>query len=186
MHLILVKFDLEIFLCADMLCFLCENLSIGRLIELARTELSPHSFPQKSFYTHHDSFSALLISGNNGCELCQYICQGLKDSPTQSTESYRGRESEIRDAEAAGKPTDIKIAINTKHLYLTNSSCRVNEVQLFDTVMVHVGLVDDFEARDDEDEEPITTLEFVIYTPEGRASYSRRIITDADQKNHSS
>lgn len=169
-----------------MLCLQCSNLSISRLVELARVELSAHSFPQKSFYTHHGSFPALVVSANNGCGFCQYIYQGLKDPPSQSTESYRERQSEIEAVEAEGGPTDIKIAINTKHLYSTSTSCQAKDVELFDTLMVQVGLIDNFELREDGEKEPIPTLEFVIHTPEGVQAYNGCNITDAAQKSPSS
>jgi hypothetical protein len=121
-----------------MLCKFCDNLSISHLIELAEIEFSAGDFPRKAYYQHHASYADLVGSANRGCELCELIHQGFIETVVEGGywEEYT-LDDAILGIESEGLSTDLKICINTTHLY---SSEALERVKLFDNILVQVGI----------------------------------------------
>ncbi|TVY47297.1 hypothetical protein LOCC1_G002862 [Lachnellula occidentalis] len=129
-----------------MLCDLCQGLSISHLVELAETELSGHDFPQQAFYQHHGSYEKLKCSAQEGCEFCQLILEGFENVPVR--EAYW--EGETRSSAVEGlESSDIKICINSEHIY---SGHTIEEVQMFDILMVQCGDPINASSEDGEEE----------------------------------
>ena len=121
-----------------MLCTLCRDLSISKLIELAEVEFSGCEFPAHAYYQHHSSYSELEKSAQAGCEFCLLICDGFKYIPISQGNPWAGRtrHSAIREIEGDGETSGIRIAINAEHVY---GSWGIDRVRLFDTLMVQPG-----------------------------------------------
>ncbi|KOS20298.1 hypothetical protein ESCO_006174 [Escovopsis weberi] len=111
-----------------MRCSLCSGLSVEGLVDLARREFSSHYFPSTAFYKHHSSFKALAKSADAGCDLCRLIADCFKgirwdieSSLSFTPESWEGpacdpKRSAFATARALDA-SDVRIAINTSHLY---------------------------------------------------------------------
>lgn len=152
-----------------MYCLYCLELTVERLLDLAEKELTVYFFPSVHHYKHQPSIAALRSSGLSGCELCQFLFQGLTGVSHGYTLYEAGsREAAIKEAEAKGLPTDIKIAISASHLSGSSAGENRNRAELFDIMMVQAGLIEHLE--DSGGETPIVyvpTLEVVMYSPEG-------------------
>lgn len=150
-----------------MLCNFCDDLSISDLIELAKIDFAGLTFSPKAFYQHHASYADLVISAERGCELCELIHQGFIETVADGgywdeytlDDAARGRASE-------GLSTDVKICINTSHLY---NSDPLDRVKLFDRVLVHAGDFQTYEAGEDWSiADPLEDLSLDISTPRGQ------------------
>lgn len=121
-------------------CSVCDGLSAAVLITLAEDEYSSNSFPQHSYYHHQPSYNELLISAKEGCTLCRLISVGFQKSLLiDNTWKGSTREEAIKVIEEEGEMADIRIAITAEHLYTTSV---LEDVRLFDVMMVQVGLPD--------------------------------------------
>jgi hypothetical protein len=148
-----------------MRCALCEGLSISCLVELAERELSGHKFPQNAFYKHHGSFAELVKSASDGCDLCQLICRGFRKTLIDEPWKGKTREDVVVETESEGRSSDIKVAINAAHLYLSEG---LEQVRLFDVIMVQAGDIETMLEWDHPDYyDEIPPLELILFTSEG-------------------
>lgn len=141
-------------------CSYCAHLSIELLVGLAETEFMAHSFPQHAFYQHHSSLDDLEHAAFKSCALCRLILGYLKDTH----DSDDGLSLYTRAKQLPF--TDVKVAINSTHVYSTEP---LDRVQVFDAFMVHIGpwMEPGKDATDEEfdayyDQARLPTLEFNI------------------------
>lgn len=116
-------------------CSLCRGLSISNLIELSKpifSNLLPHN---SRYYPHHKCFSDLEETAKQGCDLCQLIVDGFKSTAYpalgEGVTIYSALQLLPNDT------TNVKITIHTTHM--RNAPQKVDDVEVFDTLMVHVG-----------------------------------------------
>jgi len=139
-------------------CPYCANLSIELLVDLAKTELSGLFFPQKAFYRHQPSLGALEEAATKGCSLCSLVVEYLK-----SSRDHVNQWPYYTDATQLPS-TDVKIALNSSHIRINE---QLEKVQVFDTLMVHIGPWEDIGEEATEEEldafyARLPTLEFNI------------------------
>jgi hypothetical protein len=156
-----------------MLCKFCDKLSISGLIELAEIEFSALNFPREAYYQHHASYADLVSSANRGCELCELIHQGFIESVVEEGYWYESTLDEaVHGIESAGLRTDLKLCINTLHLY---DAEKLERVKLFDTILVQAGVSQPYSGAEDDQEEsrdwsisdPLLPLHLELSVPRG-------------------
>jgi hypothetical protein len=156
-----------------MLCKFCDELSISGLIELAEIEFSADNFPREAYYQHHASYADLVSSANRGCELCELIHQGFIETVVEGGywDEYT-LDDAVQGIESEGLSTDLKICINTSHLY---SAEALERVKLFDTILVQAGIPQPYGDKVDYQEEspdwsisdPLIHLSLELSVPRG-------------------
>jgi hypothetical protein len=153
-------------------------MSIQRLVELAEQEFSSHNFPQQAFYQHHASFDDLEESANKGCDFCVLILESFKGSgpviDAQWPETWLGRECGVHNSmyfEAKSLDvSDVKVCINTEHLYLSE---RIERVQVFDTLLVQVGIISN--PSEDAEDQALPPLSLTLSVPRGMLVITRTL-----------
>ncbi|KAM7182944.1 HET domain containing protein [Rhypophila sp. PSN 637] len=139
-------------------CPFCTNLSISHLIDLTKQEFESKVFPRTAYFRHHESFEHLEQSASNGCEVCQLVIDAFKATPWDEAlwvGTRQGRGSTNIDltmcARAKGlKVSDVKMSIDSSELWAGQS---LEDVRIWDTLMVLVGPNYDGRDLDDEDED---------------------------------
>lgn len=156
-------------------------MSILRLVELAKEEFSAHSFPHQAFYQHHASFDDLERSANSGCDICALIIDSFKDSGPFNglvwPETSLRRECDISTSVYPSvyskakslMVSDVKVCINTEHLYLGQG---IEDVLVFDTLLVQVGAIEDSESDlvESEVDYPLPPLSLTLSVSNGTIS----------------
>jgi hypothetical protein len=160
-----------------MRCNYCENLTLDKLLELARLEIeknTPHHFrdrysrgwgseifPQDSYYSHHSSYSQLHTSSEDGCEICQIFYSQFEGRPTDVSapdgSAWPTLGHLFRDNEAKGIPTDIRVAIDSHNFTWRNNEQL--DITVLDCFMVQVGRHQDLLHH--------PALEFALTVPRG-------------------
>lgn len=123
-------------------CHYCDNLSISKLINLAKKEFWAGRMARQAFYQHHGSLEDLEESANLGCDFCTLILQCLKGTPWYRFPFETIYNSDIpMDGSLYGyakdklSVTDIKICISSSHVF---PGTPFNEVRVFDLLYVQV------------------------------------------------
>lgn len=140
-------------------CRFCAELTIEALVDLANKEFSGNLFPKKHYYQHHASFEDLEDAAIAGCDLCQLILDCFKgtildDVGDGTLWPDRWESSPSRDEPTMyGEVTDIerskiKLSINAQHPV---DDIHLQDDQVFDIIMVHVGPVYQRTPSDNED-----------------------------------
>lgn len=147
------------------LCRLCRALSISDLIELSKpifSNLLPHN---SRYYSHYECFSDLEESAQEGCGLCQLIVDGLKSTAYPALGEGVTMYSALQLLPS--DKTNVKLTIHTTHM--RNAPQKVEDVEVFDTLMVHVGPSPDDRSVLDFDELHEWRLELLLTltTPRG-------------------
>lgn len=120
---------------ADLLCSLCKGLFISDLVELSKpvfSNLLPHN---SRYYPHYERFADLEHSAEKGCNLCQLIVDGFKATAYPALGAGVTMHSALQLLPS--DTTSVKLSIHTTHM--RNAPQKVDDVQVFDTLMVHVG-----------------------------------------------
>ncbi|KUJ09653.1 HET-domain-containing protein [Mollisia scopiformis] len=154
-----------------MLCEFCCKVSIDNLIELAKVEFSAQFFPEKAYYQHHDSYASLISAATAGCELCQLIRDAITTYKIGGSDFYwegRTTESAILETESEGHATDLKMCINMHHL---NPGGKLEDVELFDELMVQVGPPIESESDDPDEYLKVPPLNLSLTVPRGKPVY---------------
>lgn len=177
-------------------CEYCSGLTIAHLIELAETEFSGRAMPERAFYRHHRSLRALEASASHGCDgLCPLLLACFRGTPADvkawpdwpdwvgvtGAATCAPEDSMFAHAEERlAAETDIKICLNSSHVYFTRP---LDEVRVFDQLLVHVGPVRETaassngsaEEEDDDDGEAWDwePLVLTLSTPRGMALEDR-------------
>lgn len=156
------------------LCNLCRDLSIRDLIELSKpvfSNLLPHN---SRYYHHHKCFSDLEASAQQGCDLCQLIVDGFKST------SYPALGEGVTLYSALqllpDDTTNVKFTIHTSHM--RNAPQKVDDVQVFDTLMVHVGPGPDDRSVLDFDELHEWRLELILTLTTPRGMFCCTVLLD--------
>lgn len=149
-------------------CSLCKNLSISDLVDLAKpifSNLLPHN---SRWYHHYERFADLESSAEQGCELCQLIVDGFKSTAYPALGAGVTMHSALQLLPS--DTTSVKLSIHTTHM--RNAPQKVDDVEVFDTVMVHVGPGPDDRSVLDFDELHEWRLELLLTltTPRGTIS----------------
>jgi hypothetical protein len=140
------------------LCKICSELSIQTLVALAEDEFSGHAFPQRAYFSHHNSMAELEEAAHHGCEFCQLVLQCFQYTPTTEenpSEWPSGWEKpavqnqdNMYAVAMALQDSNVKLAINAEHVFFGDT---LDSVQVLDTIIVQLGPVyDDTEDGDDE------------------------------------
>ena len=132
-----------------MFCDFCDKLSISLLLlDLTNHEFGSLDFPQHAYYQHQPSYSALVHSAKGGCEFCKLIWLGFQAAIIQAnvnvTSEYgegETRHEQATELEMKGDASDVKICIHADNCY---SPTTVDQVQLFDVILVQVGNIEPF------------------------------------------
>ncbi|KAI0442998.1 HET-domain-containing protein [Xylaria telfairii] len=131
-------------------CDYCAKLSISLLVDLAIVEFDSGYVPQQAFYQHHASLDDLESSAISGCDLCILIFDSFRgtprDAPTETPttwpKQWAGHTLQVEASMLATTrnltATDIKIFIDTEHLYVGDT---LEHVRVFDVLRIHVGPV---------------------------------------------
>ncbi|KAK7720263.1 hypothetical protein SLS63_009935 [Diaporthe eres] len=117
------------------LCSLCKTLFISDLVELAKpifSNLLPHN---SRHYPHYERFADLESSAEKGCKLCQLIVDGFKATAYPALGAGVTMHSALQLL--PHDTTSVKLSIHSTHM--RNAPQKVDDVQVFDTLMVHVG-----------------------------------------------
>lgn len=156
-----------------MFCTFCNGLSISSLIQLAESEFSGDDFPQEAYYRHHTTYTDLIESAKNGCELCKVIHRAFTETVVEGGywDEYTLYDA-VQGIESEGLSTDLKISISTKQAW---GSEGLDRVKLFDTILVQAGKsqtysheFDDTESSPDwSSSDPLTPLSLEISVPRG-------------------
>ncbi|KAF2734220.1 HET-domain-containing protein [Polyplosphaeria fusca] len=119
-------------------CAKCTDLSVERLVYHAEEEFQGGSFPKVAYFKHHDSLVNLETSADKGCALCRLILRGLHETRYDGSwvEPGGSDDSSMYSLAEDLSSSDIKIAINSSHIYSFRS---LEEVHMFDTLLVQVG-----------------------------------------------
>ena len=146
-------------------CRFCAGLSVESLVLLAEKDLQSHEFSRRAFYQHQPSIADLVQSAHNECDLCQVIVESLET--TLATFSPAGAENDdeisLFTAAESIEITDIKLCINTRHVYPGES---LDKVEMFDTVMIQVGPISEEYNTGMFDKEDVSYEDyFVAVTP---------------------
>ena len=159
-------------------CQYCTALCINTLVELAKKEFSGHVFPKQAYYKHHDSIDDLEKSAENGCSFCLFVLRCSKAIPSDAKEMWEqdyhsldcesAESASIYEVAKSQPQSDIKIAINSSHLYVSEP---LDLVRLFDVLMVQIGPSDDFTNPDLEGEDrPLEFMSLTLTAPKGMPS----------------
>lgn len=158
------------------LCKFCDGLSISLLIELTEVEFHAGDFPQQAYYQHQPSYANLIRSAKDGCRLCELILHGFQEviSPRSLSPIWEGetRDRAVSQIESQGESSDIKICINADHLF---SNGNLDQVELFDVLMVQAGTPERTATSEDSDSEDnaIPPLRLALSVPRGSSSLIR-------------
>lgn len=146
-------------------CRLCKNLSISDLVDLAKP-IFPNLLPHNSrWYPHYERFADLEKSAEQGCGLCQLIVDGFKSIAYPALGAGVTMHSALQLLPS--DTTSVKLSIHTTHM--RNAPQKVDDVEVFDTLMVHVGPGPDDRSVLDFDELHEWRLELLLTltTPRG-------------------
>ncbi|KAF4472219.1 Heterokaryon incompatibility, partial [Fusarium albosuccineum] len=137
-------------------CKYCANLTIEVLVDLAKKEFEGAWFPRKGYYEHHPSFDNLEAAALAGCDLCQLMLDCFKGSVAGPEEDYVWPEAwkdepppDAITMYAKAKQlqqSKVKLSINVQNAYV---DMPLEEVSLFDIILVHLGPVQKIEESDD-------------------------------------
>ncbi|KAI1394353.1 HET-domain-containing protein [Hypoxylon trugodes] len=141
-------------------CDYCAGLSISLLVDLAKQEFSGKIMPEKAFYQHHASLGDLEALANRGCGLCTLMLECFKGTPLDYTQAptwrtkWTGSACKLEESmffAANEYPfTDLKLAINSHHVYFLDT---LDSVRVFDQILVQVGIIQNLdEATPDDDQ----------------------------------
>ncbi|KAF5013313.1 hypothetical protein FDECE_663 [Fusarium decemcellulare] len=140
-------------------CKYCANLTIEVLVDLAKKEFEGAWFPRKAYYEHHPSFGDLEAAALTGCDLCQLILDCFKGSVAGPEEDYVWPEAwkdepppDAITMYAKAKQlqqSKVKLSINVQNAYV---DMPLEEVRLFDIILVHLGPVQRVEESDHGDD----------------------------------
>ncbi|KAH7316821.1 heterokaryon incompatibility protein-domain-containing protein [Stachybotrys elegans] len=157
---------------ADQPCRYCANLSVEKLVRLAKEEYQGYTCPDKAYYQHHLSIADLEASAHGGCHLCMLILDSSKRvhayedvvmdkdgyqfySPLDLS-TYRPSTKTSVYTEACGREkSDVKIFLDTTQLSIRQ---HLAEVSIMDLVRIQIGLA----FSDDPDE--LWALSFITLT----------------------
>ncbi|KAF4638005.1 hypothetical protein G7Y89_g91 [Cudoniella acicularis] len=139
-----------------MLCQFCEGLTIQTLFEIAQKQINTitdnhqfYNFPLDVYYKHQPSYSSLLRSAQNGCELCGFIQQEFKNFPIRRKRKVEGSawiadiEAEVFEKQEDDLPTDIRICLTSSYCF---DHSNPKELSMFDTLLVQAGDEDPVEG----------------------------------------
>lgn len=161
-------------------CRFCASLTISHLLNFAQQEYSGRVFPSSAYYKHHQDFSDLEQSAEDGCDLCRFILDCFKGAP-KGDEWYMWPTTwNHADNDLAGSMyaavkeldvSDVKISIDSSHIFSTRG---LGDVKVFDTLVIQVARSTD-EPEDDDDEEErwenrFPELRLVFSVPKGMLS----------------
>ncbi|KAI1331913.1 heterokaryon incompatibility protein-domain-containing protein [Xylariaceae sp. FL0255] len=131
-------------------CCHCKELSISRLVDLAKEEFISGRVPEKGFYQHHASIDDLEQSAVAGCDLCAFIFDSFRWTPKHPLGTTNNREwpvqcvtdgdlrvedsmlSETKSLEA----TDVRIYLDSDYLWPGEG---LEEDHAFDVLRVQIG-----------------------------------------------
>ncbi|RYP60488.1 hypothetical protein DL769_008093 [Monosporascus sp. CRB-8-3] len=165
-------------------CEYCAKLTVSHLVELAEEEYAEQTdFPQRAYYQHHNSFSELDMSAENGCDLCRLIIDCFKgatfdppDYPLRWPQTWVSPErcdtAESMYAAAMQLPvSDVKLALHADHEY---QPFNLGKVRMFDTILVQIGPVEkpqpeEYESDFDYDEMAFPCLYLRLHGPRDKA-----------------
>lgn len=156
------------------LCRFCRGLSISDLIELSKpifSNLLPHN---SRYYPHYDCFSDLEESAQKGCDLCQLIVDGFKSTAYPSLGEGVTLHSALQLLPS--DKTNVKLTIHTTHM--RNAPQKVEDVEVFDTLMVHVGPGPDDRSVLDFDELHEWRLELLLTLTTPRGTIHSTVLLD--------
>ena len=131
-------------------CGYCDELTIARLVALAKQECAGWEFPRRSFYQHHKSVQHLEESAKAGCDLCSVILNRLQGTKHDARErlwsdDWEGADCTLEEsvfAAAKQRPlSEVKLAIarwSVEGSMLTRAA-RWETVRALDQLWVQVG-----------------------------------------------
>lgn len=161
-------------------CQYCANLNVDLLVGLAQKEFRGRVFPKSAFYKHHSCFHDLEQSADDGCELCQLIIncfRGVEEEGYFWPRTWKGQACDVNASMyAAAKQlaiSDVKVAIDAATCY---TSDEIEYVNVFDTLMIQVGISEDAPLDPDAEDSGFPTLCLTLSLPRGTYKSSASLL----------